>query len=71
MAAIALTITGLTCGHCRKKAEDALKAVRGVWSATVDLETGAADVEFDDKHVQPDALIAAVEAVGYHASLDT
>jgi len=68
MASIALTITGMTCGHCRTKAEGALKAVRGVWSATVDLETGAADVEFDDKQVQPEALIAAVEAVGYHAS---
>ena len=67
MASTALAVTGMTCGHCRKKVEDALKAVHGVWSATVDLETGTADVEFDDKRVQPDAMIAAVEAVGYHA----
>ena len=68
MARVALSITGMTCGHCRQKAEDALKAVSGVWLAVVDLEAGAAEVEFDDKRTDVAALIAAVGAAGYGAS---
>jgi copper chaperone CopZ len=68
MARIALSITGMTCGHCRQKAEDALTAVDGVWAASVDLESGSAEVDYDDKRSDAAALIAAVEAAGYTAT---
>lgn len=68
MATVALSINGMTCGHCRQKAEDALKAVDGVWAAAVDLESGSAEVDYDDSRADTAALIAAVEAAGYSAA---
>ena len=69
MATVALSISGMTCGHCCQKAEDALKAVDGVWAAAVDLESGSAEVDYDDKRSDAAALIAAVEAAGYSAAV--
>lgn len=68
MAIVVLSINGMTCGHCRQKAEDALKAVDGVWAVAVDLEAASAEVDFDDKRTDAAALIAAVEAAGYKAT---
>jgi len=68
MAQVTLSITGMTCGHCRQKAEDALKAVDGVWVATVDLDSGSAEVDFDDSRSDVEVLVAAVAAAGYSAT---
>jgi copper chaperone len=69
MSRISLSVTGMTCGHCRQKAEDALSAVDGVWAATVSLEDGSAEVDFDDKRCDVEALRAAVASAGYQASV--
>ncbi len=68
MARVTLSISGMTCGHCRQKAENALKAVDGVWTASVNLDSGIAEVDFDDTRSDVAALIAAVVAVGYSAT---
>ncbi|MEX9839634.1 copper-exporting P-type ATPase CopA [Providencia rettgeri] len=61
--AITLALSGLTCMKCAAKTQQALEAVDGVESATVDTQTavvrGTASV---------DALIAAVQAAGYQAT---
>ncbi|MGV6984635.1 copper-exporting P-type ATPase CopA [Providencia hangzhouensis] len=63
--AITLALSGLTCMKCAAKTQQALEAVDGVESATVDTQTavvrGTASV---------DALIAAVQAAGYQATVD-
>ena len=59
-----LTIEGMTCGHCRKSVEEALKNVDGVSSVDVDLDAGRARVEVT---ANASALVAAVEAEGYAA----
>lgn len=59
-----LTIEGMTCGHCRKSVEEALKNVDGVSSVDVDLDAGRARVEGT---ANASALVAAVEAEGYAA----
>lgn len=69
MARLSLTISGMTCGHCRQKVEDALTAVDGVWAASVDLADGSAEVDFDDKLADADTLRTAVEAAGYEAAV--
>jgi copper chaperone CopZ len=61
----------MTCGHCRQKAEDALSAVDGVWAAAVDLESGSAEIDYDDKRSDAAALIAAVDAAGYAATVSS
>jgi len=69
VASIKLRITGMTCGHCQAKVEQALKGVSGVYSAVVDLPEGAAQVDFDDDRVTAAQLIGAVQRAGYGATL--
>lgn len=68
MARLELTITGMTCGHCRMKVESALKGVAGTQNAAVFLEEGAAEVEYDPQAATPERYVAAVQAAGYTAT---
>lgn len=65
-----LKVSGMTCGHCRAAVEKALQNQSGVKNATVDLESGSADVDFDETAVAVEQLIAAVEEEGYTAAVD-
>ena len=69
MASAKLKVTGMTCGHCQKTVEQALKGVTGVYSAVVDLQDGEAEIDFDDDAVTAGTLVAAVEKAGYRAKL--
>lgn len=60
-----LSVSGMTCGHCEQKVEDALSGVEGVTSASADRELGTATVEGD---ADTDTLVQAVEDAGYDAS---
>lgn len=71
MASVQLSVTGMTCGHCQKKVENALNAVDGVFGVFVDRVAGSAEVEFDESRTDVTALVAAVEAVGYGAAAST
>ena len=63
-----LAVTGMSCKHCQAHVKEALEKVPGVASAEVDLEGAKACVKADDS-VTADALVKAVEAAGYGASL--
>ena len=63
-AAIHLSITGMSCGHCVASVEKALNAVSGVEQVEVDLEAGTAVVTGD---ASVDALITAVVNEGFEA----
>lgn len=63
---ITLQLDGLHCGNCVKSVEKALNEVEGVSQATVTLETQIAVVEGS---ANADALIAAVEDIGFEAKL--
>ena len=69
MATLKLRVTGMTCGHCRVKVEQALRGMAGVFTAVVDLPDGEAEVDFDDDATTADQLIRAVERAGYGAKL--
>jgi copper chaperone len=64
-----LQVTGMTCNHCVSAVEKALRNRPGVRNATVHLESGAAEVEYEEGAVAPEQLIAAVEEEGYSAVL--
>ncbi|WP_186036461.1 heavy metal translocating P-type ATPase [Burkholderia gladioli] len=67
-SAVALRVTGMTCGSCARRVEKALAAVPGVAQAKVDLAATRAEVEFAaDAEVDAQALVAAVAAAGYQA----
>jgi copper chaperone len=69
MANVKLRVTGMTCGHCQAKVEQALKAVPGVYSAVIDLPDGEAEVDFDDDCLTTDQLVAAIARAGYGAKI--
>jgi copper chaperone CopZ len=69
MANVKLRVTGMSCGHCQLTVEQALKGVKGVYTAIVDLTDGEAEVDFNDDEVTPAQLVAAVERAGYGARL--
>lgn len=55
-------IEGMNCNHCRMSAEKAILSVEGITSATVDLQSGEAQVEGT---ATSEAIIKAVEEVGF------
>ena len=63
-----LELTGMTCAACAMRIEKKLNRLDGV-TATVNYATEKASVTFDTALVQPDALVAAVESIGYGAQL--
>ncbi len=59
-----LSIEGMSCGHCVKHVEEALKEIGGVASVAVDLAKKSAVVEVSDA-VADAQLKEAVEEAGY------
>ena len=59
-------VSGMSCAACQTRVEKAVSAVPGVKSCAVSLLTNSMGVEGD---VSPEAVIQAVEAAGYGASL--
>lgn len=56
-----LHIEGLVCSACAANVERHLRAVEGVESARVDLDSGEACVIYNAAQASPDALVQAVE----------
>ena len=60
-------VTGMYCGACQTKIQQALNKTDGVKSANVDLNSGSATVTFDDAKVKPEQIIKIIEKEGYKA----
>ncbi len=69
--AVSLTfpVTGMSCASCQAHVQHALAQEPGVATASVNLLTATAHVEFDPDTTSPDRLIAAVRDSGYGADL--
>lgn len=68
-AKIVLSVEGMHCGSCAQKITAKLSALPGVTAVAVDHQTGSAQVAYDPSKVKPEALVEAVKAAGYKASL--
>ena len=68
---LTLDIGGMTCASCVASVEKAVKKLDGVISASVNLTTERAVIEYDSSKVQPRDIVEAIEAVGYDASIAT
>ncbi|HEY2825132.1 MAG TPA: cation transporter [Gemmatimonadales bacterium] len=68
MATLTLSVSGMTCGHCKAKVAKALAQVDGVYAVEVDLTGGKAVVDLADP-AGADRLVSAVQAAGYAAAL--
>ncbi|HZW03223.1 MAG TPA: heavy metal translocating P-type ATPase [Anaerolineaceae bacterium] len=62
---LTLPITGMTCANCSAAVERNLKKVNGVQSATVNLSSERATVEFDPQISTLEDLIGRVQRAGY------
>lgn len=66
---LTLSVQGMTCASCVARVEKALRKTPGVITASVNLATERAMVEYSAGEVAPKQLIHAVEDIGYHAAL--
>jgi len=65
---VILPITGMRCASCVAHVEGALKGVKGVMEASVNLATEKATVEFDPTQAGIPDLVAAVQGAGYEVA---
>ena len=68
MTTVRLELEGMTCAACAARIEKTLNRLDGV-DATVNLATEEAAVRYEGSRVAVEDLIAAVQGVGYDASL--
>ena len=67
MPTIALSIEGMSCGHCVGAVKRALESVPGV--SVKDVRIGAASLETELTPAPIDAIKGAVEGAGYNATV--
>jgi copper chaperone len=65
MEIVNFKVQGMSCNGCVASVTRVLKAVPGVERATVALDRGSAEVEFDPARTSIAALKHAVEEAGY------
>ena len=62
---LTLEVSGMSCGHCVARVENALKSIPGVTVGTVSI--GTAVVSFDAQKTSAAAISEAVAQAGYPA----
>jgi copper chaperone len=69
MATATLNIQGMTCGGCVRSVTNALQNESGVSKVEVLLEKGTATVDYDPAVTRPETLAAAIDDIGFEASV--
>ena len=59
-----IKIDGMHCNHCKMRVEKALKALKGVTSAVVNLEAKTADIE-STSEINDAAIAEAIDDAGF------
>jgi copper ion binding protein len=59
-----INIEGMSCGHCVKRVENALKEIDGIKEVEVILEENKAIIEFNGQ-MEDKTLIDAIDDAGY------
>ena len=69
MTTTTLAIDGMTCGHCLRSVDRALRALPGV---TIDhLKVGSATISYDDPSMTRERIAQAIEDAGYRVLQST
>jgi copper chaperone CopZ len=63
---IILDIEGMSCAHCKNTVRNAIKDVKGVLKAEVDLANHTANVEFEDELTSYERIVDAVNSTGVY-----
>lgn len=67
MTKTVINVRGMSCEHCVKAIESALKALPGIEKADVKLKKQTAKVKFDESIVALDTIKEAIRKAGYDA----
>ncbi len=65
METVVLSVGGMTCQHCVRAVEEAVRRIGGVALVRVDLASGRVEIEGDG--LDTGLLLAAVREEGYEA----
>lgn len=60
-----LTVTGMSCNHCKNVVEKAVRGLPGVLAAEVDLAAGTLRVEYDPVKASLDNIKKTIVDAGY------
>ena len=64
-----LSVEGMHCNHCKARVENAIKAVKGVKSVIVSLDTASAEIVYAEGKTTPEAVAEAVTKIGFNAKV--
>lgn len=64
-----LNIEGMHCNHCKAKVEATIKALKGIKSVEVSLESASAKVLYAEGKITPEKIAASVTESGFNASV--
>jgi copper ion binding protein len=62
---VEFAVKGMTCASCELHIESEVKKLSGVSSVKASYDQGSAMVEYDEKKVDKDKIIAAINSTGY------
>ena len=62
-------VQGMSCGGCASTIEEALKNIKGVHSASVDLASKSVSIDFDEDVASENEFVEAIDATGYKLTL--
>jgi len=68
METLHLTIDGMTCQHCVRAVDGALRRTPGV--EVTQVEIGSADIQYDAATVSAERIAEVIADEGYSASVD-
>ena len=66
---LTIPVSGMTCAACSSRIQRTLEKTPGVASATVNLMTGSATIEYEPSATSPEQLVEAIRETGYGAEL--
>lgn len=66
-----INITGMSCAACATRIEDNLNKLSGVNSATVNLATNKAAIEYDPQEVNLSEVLSVIKNLGYEGELSS
>ena len=66
MTKMTISISGMTCGHCLRSVDGALRSLADL---NIDhLKVGSATVSFDETRLSTEQIVAAIAKAGYQVS---
>jgi len=66
---VSMHVAGMTCGTCPISVRHSAMQMKGVRSASVDMNTSLATVVYEDSEQSPQAIAQAITKLGYPATI--